>query len=105
MFTIYNDNTLLLNMHAYTLYNNNNNKHTTTTTTKCIRWHQDGIWIGHMCKGIIQKRQESFSWGNPTEWQPSDTRPGPSWNIQVPGKGVGRRDPTSKNEGQDQEGV
>ena len=41
-------------------------------SVKCIRWHQDGIWIGQVCKGIIQERQESFTWGNPTEWQPSD---------------------------------
>ena len=66
---------------------------------------QDRIWIGQVCKGIIQERQESCSWGNPTEWQPHDTRPGPSWNIKVPGNGGGRRGPTPQNEGQAQEKV
>ena len=58
-----------------------------------------------VCKGIIQERQESFSWGNPTEWQTSDTRPWPNWNIQVPGNGGGRRSPMPQNKGQDHERV
>ena len=40
------------------------------------------------------REAKCWNWGNPTEWQPSDTRPGPSWNIQVPGDGGGRRTPT-----------
>ena len=70
-----------------------------------MRWHQGGIWIRQVCKGIIQERQESFSWGNPTEWQPTDTRPGSSWNIQVPGNGGGWRGTIPQKESQDQEGV
>ena len=45
------------------------------------------------CAKASLKRGKKVS-ENPTEWQASETRPGPSWNIQVPGNGRGRRGPT-----------